>query len=146
VIEFAVRGYGHGCLHLSMPIVSYRTTARPKLHARPCGGLVPCATPIESPPSNGISKDFIKQTPLRAGQCASRRVSISRRLERWLENYNTVHPRGAIGRRSVPKAAAKKTTEDAVDAVRRPHPRPMSADTRGSRPSATHGAVAQRRP
>jgi hypothetical protein len=39
-----------------------------------------------------------------------------------LENYNTVHPRGAIGRRSVPKAAAKKTTEDAVDVVRRPHP------------------------
>jgi hypothetical protein len=62
----------------------------------------------------------------------------------WFENYNTVHPRGAIGRRSVPKAAFKKTTEDAVDAVRRPHDSPMSANARGSRPSATHGAVAQR--
>jgi hypothetical protein len=53
-------------------------------------------------------------------------ASVLRQLEGWLEHYNTIHPHRALGYRSpreFRKQLVEETTENAVGAMRRPHPR-----------------------
>ena len=108
-------------------------------------GLVPCTTPIESPQSNGMAEAFVKTLKRDYARINPRpdAASVLRQLGGWFEHYNTVHPRKALGYRSpreFRKQLVKETTEDAVDAGRRPHDSPMSADAIGSSPPAARSA------
>jgi len=62
---------------------------------------------------------------------------VLRQLDGWFEHYNTVHPHKALGYRSpreFRKVLVAETTENAVDAERRPHEGTLSADAIGSSP------------
>jgi hypothetical protein len=70
-------------------------------------------------------------------------ASVLRQLDSWFEHYNNIHPHKALGYRSpreFRKQRVEMTTENAVDAGRRPHDSTTSADAIGSSPSAAHSA------
>jgi transposase InsO family protein len=65
-------------------------------------GLKPCFTPMQSPPSNGISKAFVNTlkrdhvpvTPLPDAQ------TILGLVDRWIKDYNENHPHLGLKMRS----------------------------------------------
>ena len=64
--------------------------------------LVPCFTPVESPQSNGMAeafvktfkRDYVRVTPIPDAATA---LAL---IDRWMEDYNTVHPHSRLGYRS----------------------------------------------
>jgi transposase InsO family protein len=64
--------------------------------------LVPCFTPVESPESNGMAeafvktfkRDYVRVTPIPDAATA---LAL---IDRWMEDYNTVHPHSRLGYRS----------------------------------------------
>jgi putative transposase len=102
-------------------------------------GLVPRTTPIESPQSNGMAEAFVKTFKRDYARVSSRTdaATVLRQLDGWFAHYNTVHPHKALGYcspREFRQQFVEATTDNAVDALRRPHEGTMSADAVGSRP------------
>ena len=65
--------------------------------------LEPCFTPVESPESNGMAEAFVKtlQARLRPGEPnAAMPTAALAQIDRWMEDYNTVHPHSRLGYRS----------------------------------------------
>ena len=64
--------------------------------------LEPCFTPVESPESNGMAeafvktfkRDYVRVTPIPDAATALNLI------DRWMEDYNTVHPHSRLGYRS----------------------------------------------
>lgn len=64
--------------------------------------LVPCFTPVESPESNGMAeafvktfkRDYVRVSPI---PDAARTLAL---IDRWMEDYNTMHPHSRLGYRS----------------------------------------------
>jgi transposase InsO family protein len=64
--------------------------------------LVPCFTPVESPENNGMADAFVK-TFKRDYVWVSRIPGAAAALaliDRWMEDYNNVHPHSRLGYRS----------------------------------------------
>jgi putative transposase len=64
--------------------------------------VVPCFPPVESPESNGMAEAFVKTF-----KCDYARISpipdavaAPALIDRWMEDYNTVHPHSRLGYRS----------------------------------------------
>ena len=61
--------------------------------------LVPCFTPVESPESNGMAEAFVKtfkRDYVRMGLIPDAAAALAL-IDRWMEDYNTVHPAFPIG-------------------------------------------------
>ena len=102
-------------------------------------GLVPCATPIQSPQSNGMAEAFVKLIKRDYARVSPKpdAAGVLRQFDAWFWHYNTMHPHKAPGYRSpreFRKQIVEKATENAVGAVRRPHEGTTTADAVGSRP------------
>jgi transposase InsO family protein len=64
--------------------------------------LVPCFTPVESPESNRAAEAFVKtfkQDYVRVGLIPDADAALAL-IDRWMEDYNTVHPHSRLGYRS----------------------------------------------
>lgn len=124
------------------------TATRTRSFARDIG-LVPKTTPVESPQSNGMAEAFVKTMKrdyVRVNPCPDA-ATVLRQLDAWFEHYNNVHPHKALGYRApreFRRETMKEATAFAVGAPRRSLPCPLSADARGSRPSAAIGGGAAR--
>ena len=64
--------------------------------------LVPCFTPVESPESNGMAEAFVKtfkRDYVRVNPIPDAATALQL-IDRWMEDYNTVHPHSRLGYRS----------------------------------------------
>jgi putative transposase len=64
--------------------------------------LVPCFTPVESPESNGMAEAFVKtfkRDYVRVSPIPDAAAALAL-VDRWMEDYNTVHPHSRLGYRS----------------------------------------------
>jgi putative transposase len=64
--------------------------------------LVPCFTPVESPESNGMAEAFVKtfkRDYVRVNLIPDAATALDL-VDRWMEDYNTVHPHSRLGYRS----------------------------------------------
>ena len=64
--------------------------------------LVPCFTPVESPESNGMAEAFVKTLKrdyVRVNPIPNAAAGLAL-IDRWMEDYNTVHPHSRLGYRS----------------------------------------------
>ena len=64
--------------------------------------LVPCFTPVESPESNGMAEAFVKtfkRDYVRVNPIPNAAAALTL-IDRWMEDYNTVHPHSRLGYRS----------------------------------------------
>jgi transposase InsO family protein len=64
--------------------------------------LEPCFTPVESPESNGMAEAFVKtfkRDYVRLAVIRNAHAALSM-IERWIEDYNCVHPNSRLGSRS----------------------------------------------
>lgn len=64
--------------------------------------LTPCFTPVESPESNGMAEAFVKtfkRDYVRVSPIPTATEAL-KRIEAWIEDYNTVHPHSRLGYRS----------------------------------------------
>ena len=64
--------------------------------------LVPCFTPVESPESNGMAEAFVKtfkRDYVRVSPIPDAATALAL-VDRWMEDYNTVHPHSRLGYRS----------------------------------------------
>lgn len=64
--------------------------------------LVPCFTPVESPQSNGMAEAFVKtfkRDYVRVNPIPDAATALEL-IDRWMEDYNTVHPHSRLGYRS----------------------------------------------
>jgi putative transposase len=64
--------------------------------------LVPCFTPVESPQSNGMAEAFVKtfkRDYVRVSPIPNAAAALAL-IDRWMEDYNTVHPHSRLGYRS----------------------------------------------
>ena len=64
--------------------------------------LVPCFTPVESPESNGMAEAFVKTLKrdyVRVSLIPNAAAALAL-VDRWMEDYNTVHPHSRLGYRS----------------------------------------------
>jgi putative transposase len=64
--------------------------------------LEPCFTPVESPESNGMAEAFVKtfkRDYLRVSLIPHAPAALAQ-IDRWMEDYNTVHPHSRLGYRS----------------------------------------------
>jgi putative transposase len=101
-------------------------------------GLVLCTTPIESPQSNGMAEAFVKTVKRDYARVSAKpdAASVLRQLDSWFDHYNRVHPHKALGYRAPRefRQMVKKSTEEAVGALRRPHEGTTATEVLGSRP------------
>ena len=61
--------------------------------------LVPCFTPVESPESNGMAEAFVKtfkRDYVRVSAIPDAAAALAL-IDRWMEDYNTVHPHSRLG-------------------------------------------------
>src|SRR5205807_1169740 len=61
--------------------------------------LVPCFTPVESPESNGMAEAFVKtfkRDYVRVNPIPNAAAALAM-IDRWMEDYNTVHPHSRLG-------------------------------------------------
>jgi putative transposase len=64
--------------------------------------LAPCFTPVESPESNGMAEAFVKtfkRDYVRVSPIPDALAALAL-VDRWMEDYNTVHPHSRLGYRS----------------------------------------------
>ena len=64
--------------------------------------LAPCFTPVESPESNGMAEAFVKtfkRDYVRVSPIPDALAALAL-VDRWMEDYNTVHPHSRRGYRS----------------------------------------------
>ena len=64
--------------------------------------LEPCFTPVESPESNGMAEAFVKTLKrdyVRVSPIGDAAAALTQ-IDRWMEDYNTVHPHSRLGYRS----------------------------------------------
>ena len=64
--------------------------------------LVPCFTPVESPESNGMAEAFVKtfkRDYVRVNPIPDAAAALAL-VDRWMEDYNTVHPHSQLGYQS----------------------------------------------
>ena len=64
--------------------------------------LEPCFTPVESPESNGMAEAFVKtfkRDYVRVSPIPHAPAALAQ-IDRWMEDYNTVHPHSRLGYRS----------------------------------------------
>jgi putative transposase len=64
--------------------------------------LEPCFTPVESPESNGMAEAFVKtfkRDYVRVSLIPHAPAALAQ-IDRWMEDYNTVHPHSRLGYRS----------------------------------------------
>ena len=64
--------------------------------------LEPCFTPVESPESNGMAEAFVKtfkRDYVRVSPIPDAATALAL-IDRWMEDYNTVHPHSRLGYRS----------------------------------------------
>ena len=64
--------------------------------------LLPCFTPVESPESNGMAEVFVKtfkRDYVRVSPIPDAAAALAL-VDRWMEDYNTVHPHSRLGYRS----------------------------------------------
>ena len=64
--------------------------------------LKPCFTPVESPESNGMAEAFVKTLKrdyVRVSPIGDAAAALTQ-IDRWMEDYNTVHPHSRLGYRS----------------------------------------------
>ena len=64
--------------------------------------LAPCFTPVESPESNGMAEAFVKtfkRDYVRVSPISDALAALAL-VDRWMEDYNTVHPHSRRGYRS----------------------------------------------
>jgi transposase InsO family protein len=64
--------------------------------------LVPCFTPVESPESNGMAEAFVKtfkRDYVRVNPIPNAAAALAL-IDRWMEDYNTVHPHSRLRYRS----------------------------------------------
>ena len=63
--------------------------------------LEPCFTPVESPESNGMAEAFVKTLKrdyVRVSPIGDAAAALTQ-IDRWMEDYNTVHPHSRLGYR-----------------------------------------------
>ena len=62
-------------------------------------GLKPVTTPLTSPQSNGMAESFVKTLKRDYSKLANRPDSktVMAQLKDWFDDYNSYHPRSALG-------------------------------------------------